>query len=185
MFNSKGKLTDRGYRQFWIAISDAIHKNDNMNRINENKIRAKNFAAQIPLTTEEICDDISDSDISDVELLNNDNPQEIIKTKQHGKIKRDLLPEFQECVQHQLAKSNMPRSNQSNDSEYSEYFTVNSRHKHMNQPTRGGGQFHHKFCLGCDKPYNRWNNNNTNGWNKGWQGGNKKRRGSHGHGRHY
>lgn len=70
-FASDGTITAKGYRNLWSVISDAIHRADNQDRINLNKVKAKQFAAQAALTSQDT-EHKADDDISDIESLPSD-----------------------------------------------------------------------------------------------------------------
>lgn len=147
-FNEDGSITPDGYKNFWITISDAVHKADNANRITLNKLRAKQLAAQITVTSKEMRDIHADDTISDIEMLqdtsDSDQNKPLHKQDKAKRPRRALLGDF----------------NQSSDSPastISEYFTLqhNSkseriqghRHKHFKSSNKiqQGSKFHGKM----------------------------------------
>lgn len=152
LFTKEGGITKKGYRSLWIAVSDAIHRADNLDRINRNKAKAKQLSAQISLTTEEL----NDGNISDVESLDS-MP---VTCSSFKPAKRALLHEFNSANQEQS-----PYQQKSPASAISEYYTrpnktapdrqhvhhINNR-KQQNQHFPGKGKRHCK---------NNWRNPNN------------------------
>lgn len=133
LFAQDGSITHKGYRQLWIAVSDAIHKADNQDRINLNKAKAKQLSAQITVTSQELTNTHGDnSDLSDIESLQNistgtdDNLNQPNQASQPSKTaKRALLTEFDATNPKQL------RTSPANSS-VSEYFTSQYVQHHFN-----------------------------------------------------
>lgn len=172
LFSNDGSISTQGYTYLWSAISDAIHKADNFDRIMINKAKAKQLAAEISVTLSEIsnmkkCTDVSD--ISDIEELKGETCD-----IQHKSVKRSLCPDFERSslqAQRQVVSQMSPASN------VSEYFTAankNNINRHDipwqcgNPPyfhpksTRPGQGFHHKPNFRKKRRINHnWRNN---GW---------------------
>lgn len=149
LFNKKGGLTDKGFREFWVAIRDAIHKSDNARRIKENKMKAKMIAKQITLNNGDVnqYNDKSDGNLSDIEALESETTH---NTAHHSKPadspkskpKRSLINAFNASEQH------LPRyqSHSPAPSDLSEYYTAagNFRHSNLNDTQLTNLSFHHK-----------------------------------------
>lgn len=137
LFKPDGSISYQGYTQFWITISDAVHKADNQDRINFNKMRAKQLSAQISLTKGDIHSS-NEEDLSDIEIL----PEEQ-KDQQSGKLKqgtkRALLDDFDACKEKKIITTKYTDS--SPDSTITEYYTS---HKSTGQAGYNA-QNHHKF----------------------------------------
>lgn len=123
LFDKKGRATEVGYKEFWIAVSDAVHKSDNNNRITNNKLKAKTLASQITLNQAELHED-NNSTYSDIETCT--QPENTIQAckrilpRNKPISKRSLLQDFNNCDQepcHSPALSTI-----------SEYFTSMNPH---------------------------------------------------------
>lgn len=66
LFNKNGSISDKGFEQFWIEISDTIKKDDDQTRIMANKLKAKQLAksmeAELLLSSE------SDNEVNKPEI---------------------------------------------------------------------------------------------------------------------
>lgn len=133
LFAPDGSLTQDGFRSLWRSISDAVHKADNQDRILLNKARAKQLAAQIPVTSSEakaITTSQNVSDISDIESLDGEVMESTQITYKSKPTKRSLVTDFNRPTQQYT-------NNQIDDSptsQVSEYFTVQHRKPWGNQP---------------------------------------------------
>lgn len=130
-FSDDGAITQKGYRNIWTTISDAIHKSDNQNRINLNKAKAKQLAAAIVVSKSEMKDNTDtlsdcDSDMSDVLHIQDKQPSKAKATK------RALIKEFDASDENRKEKDASQRYTNVNrtspHSEISVYYT--SRHTH-------------------------------------------------------
>lgn len=172
LFSEDGAITQKGFRTIWTTISDAIHKSDNQNRINANKAKAKQLAAQMASATSEATHSVRQlSDADDESEINNMDGCRKKKTKL---TKRALLDEFNSSHR----QTNTSKSLQdSPNSEISEYFTAH----HNNQYDRseytakhGTHTGHRKLCNDCyhhkpayrgkhkNKRPSNWRNQNPN-----------------------
>lgn len=90
LFNEDGRINDEGYRELWIAVNDAIHKEDVLETVLLRKLRAKKLAQEVENQTE-----LSDSDSESQKPVNKSEK----KTKQ-GKspVKRSLNLAFTEAA---------------------------------------------------------------------------------------
>lgn len=92
LFNKYGSLTQKGYRTLWITISDAVHRSDNLTRININKAKAKQLSAQITLTKSELNDDDQSEDsLSGIQYLGDNTHRNAREPKP---TKRALINDF-------------------------------------------------------------------------------------------
>lgn len=148
LFSSDRFVTPKGYKQLWIAISDAVHKSDNHHRINMNKIMAKQLAAQISLTAAEIkgnqCTD--DDDLSDIDSSDKNLHHEPLTTRP---AKWSLITDFNQCDQTTPKKIQI--SSDTPQSTISEYYTVD------NTDRRQIIQGQHKMCGGQWKNHHKPN----------------------------
>lgn len=156
-FTENGGITQKGYRNIWSTISDAIHKSDNQTRINLNKAKAKQLSAQITVTKSEMRD-INDpfkdeSDISDIEYIDDHQEPKIKSTK------RALLQEFDSSDTTKQVVKCKPKQNyyHSPSSTVSEYFTVDNSTSRQPDHPRDHSRFYHKPRNDHyhHKPYNR------------------------------
>lgn len=116
-----------------MTISDAIHKADNQDRINFNKLKAKQLSLQISFTTQDlqsVCDDGDDS-MSDIETVKDGD--ELKRRKWKQPTKRALVPDFNASTSKQTTKPSSPVST------ISEYYTVQ---RDVFQPAENQQQFH-------------------------------------------
>lgn len=120
-FTADGTITQQGYKNLWITISDAIHKVDNTERIILNKLRAKQLSAQISITSEELqALQAGDDNLSDIEMIPDDKEHELIETTDNtNQARRALLPDF-----------NRPTTSPAT-SNISEYYTVQNNCQHL------------------------------------------------------
>lgn len=160
-FVGDGTISQCGHRNLWISISDAIHKSDNQIRINLNKVKAKQLAAQIGsnISPKETS---SDLEMSDVEYINTsrDNPPKPPKPA-----KRALIQDFNNSDHH----GNFTSSPASVASEYFTAANKQERRAHLgNQPTHhkhGHQCYHHKPSFRGKRKHKgkqNWRNPNQN-----------------------
>lgn len=142
LFAQDGSITAKGYKSLWTAISDAVHKADNQDRITLNKVKAKQLAAQITVSQDELKDlHRDDDDISDIEPLEHIQSEPEVK-----KAKRALVKDFDTCD----CQDRNSAPTYTTDSPISEYFTSQRRPNHQqgftNFPTHRfkGKQGYHK-----------------------------------------
>lgn len=137
LFARDGSMTQQGYRQLWIAISDAIHKADNQDRITLNKARAKQLAAQIKVTKQEMENIHGHSaEISDIEVLSSEDESKVAQPT-----KRALINDFDKVCSTPKIKANKALS--LNSSPISEYFTAECAQA-VHQPPHHNPRFHRK-----------------------------------------
>lgn len=131
LFAPDGTLTKMGHKQLWISISDAIHKADNQDRINMNKVKAKQLATQVAITNSEMRNIHAGEDLSDVEPLQNNNTSDIgsPSTLLQKPTKRALLEDFNRHGHQQNKKQKQFVMETSPQSEISEYYTMNNRQR--------------------------------------------------------
>lgn len=128
-FSKDGSITQKGYQYLWIAISDAIHKADNQDRITLNKIRAKQLAAQINISNKEMkeihggMDDVSDAETLAEKLQDDAEPVPPVQHRDRP-AKRALIDDFNNCTT--ITQVDSPGSS------ISAYYTA--KHKHSGEP---------------------------------------------------
>lgn len=163
LFLKDGSISNKGYKTLWIAVSDAIHKADNQMRINLNKAKAKQLAAQIQLTSKELQGDSDDDSFSDMDYL--DESVSLKDTKPVTRpIKRALLAEFEA---NSLQNKDQTAKKRNNESPISEYFTSRAslpKHAAYNRAKTQQSHNHHKqknFGATYKRNKNNWRNPNN------------------------
>lgn len=154
LFMTNGSLTAKGFRSFWTSISDAVHKADNQDRIMLNKVRAKQLAAQIAVTSQELKELNNSqqintfSDLSDVEPMENQKPDS-------KPTKRALINDFNKQTDG-ILYGNSPAS------QISEYFTA----QHRLHAAGARQVIHHKPNTFNNLEKRRWKkkHHNKNNW---------------------
>lgn len=97
LFNLDGSVSEKGYEQFWIEISDAIQKDDDQVRIMMNKLRAKQLAKTMEaelLTSDQ--SDAEERDTSDELKQDKGNkvPSVVTKITSKSPVRRSLAAAF-------------------------------------------------------------------------------------------
>lgn len=166
LFSHDGSLTQAGYKSFWMSISDAVHKADNSDHILMNKIRAKQIASQISLTSSDVQNAATNrntSDISDVETMDNTSTQgPSPQNKQNEKsAKRKLLKEFNKQRPRSQDNKNSPMSE---SSEISEYFTSHHRTSWSNHTNHHNPKNPGRIVYGLNKEGRQKKKINKSNW---------------------
>lgn len=142
LFSRNGSITNKGYIQLWMAISDTVHKSDNRHRINMNKVMAKQLSAQITSGVLPSNQPTDKEELSDIELL--DTPKQPV-TKP---TKRALVVDFNKCDRRNI---DVPPQSTSPQSTISEYYTSNPNTHHINKQYNQNAH------------QNKWNHPRTHG----------------------
>lgn len=157
-----GSLTTLGYKNFWITMSDAIHKADNQDRITLNKAKAKLLAAQISITQTEMKELHGNEDnLSDIDIIpDEDESTDGERVTQHH-TKRALIDEFNKSgdswKQRHDNNKTMSGAHSTPQSAISEYYTVQGNQRRHHNTGPGRGRMHHPPFKG-KKGFNRKNN---------------------------
>lgn len=157
-FAQDGSITQAGYKYLWTAISDAIHKADNQDRINMNKAKAKQLAAQISLTN---------SDLKPTNHVDDQDADELSDSEQIGKVdhqtrkpvKRSLTDEFDSSIQKRITSTA-----ESPGSHISEYFT-----RHGPTQPMACCQLHHHNQPAGRRQHHKWHGNHKSRNNHNWR----------------
>lgn len=109
LFNMDGSISEKGYDQIWVELSDCVQKEDEKQRIISNKVKAKQIAQE--LSVELMRSDDSDQDCMDsptgkVASRAKQAPQ--TKTRSKGSpVRRSLGPQF-DVIQRQSGHERSP-----------------------------------------------------------------------------
>lgn len=90
LFKDDGSISEKGYDQIWIDLSDTIHKDDEKWRILTNKFKAKQIAKE--LTAELMASDDSDLECTGVTVNTSANSKTREVTKKKSKKKSNASP---------------------------------------------------------------------------------------------